>query len=267
VATYSGNLVRTASNVQHNANFYPDNAHAQTQTPDEYPASHRVPQGTGAAFDGSSFPDDVVVGGGSHLGSPSRSHDSAYGGVRLVYGQSANAWQDNLNVQHGEDGQHRYEQTTYTPPPLQGAHEVYSDGRYESHVQPNTQNNAGNVYALHGINGNPQNNPTNLMYPQGVRPGVERHGPWFESERRLGRRKYRYDAQPRMLRETYVPANGNAINAPSTSPTVVDTWKTPGMFTRVKTPALFRQPPSVDESYLSADTGANNDVISGGMAG
>lgn len=264
MANYSGNLIRTYARSDEQAgSFNPDPAHAITDTPEEYGAVHQVPANTGMEYDGTAFPDDVAVGGGSVLATPRRSH-SGLAGRRMVY--TDDQAREGMALRHQEDGQRGYVRARYTLPPLQDTHEVYSDEYYEGNLTPTTPNNSGAVSVLRGINGVPQNNPPTLMYPDGVRPGVIR-GWLMRSERRLGRRKYAYDAQPLYDRSTYQDANVPAPAGadPMAAGSVLDSWQPAAAFSRIKTPALFRTPPTVDESSLAAEQSVSSDVIGGSL--
>jgi hypothetical protein len=257
---YSGNLVRVWASSQETANFYPDPRHAQLDTPDQYPDSHQVPSDTGAAYEGTDFPSDVIVGGGTILATPNRSHDGL-GGRRMVYTDDQH--RERMADLHADDGQRSVVAHWYAIPPEQDAREVYSDSTesgFSPQLGPNTE---GAVAVLRGNKTSyPQNNP------EGIREGVQRNGPWLHSERRLGRRRYRYDLQPLQENaDTFIPENVPAPENPPGDIVSLDTWKYPGSFTRIKNAALYRDPPAVDSVSLAADQLLNSDVIGGGMAG
>ena len=261
MANYSGNLVRTYATPAETAGaFHPDPRHAVTDTPDPNGAVHRVPPDTGQEYSGTQIPVDVAVGGGSILGTPDRSHDGR-AGRRMVYTDDQH--RESLADRHAEDGQRRYVQHRYQLPLLQDAHAVYSDFYYEDTNWPATPNNTGAVAILRGLyNDIPQNNP------MGVRGGMAREL-LFRAERRLGRRKYRYDIQQSVLRATYqdgdVPAPAGAD--PTAAGTVLPKWNPYGQRQPVKIPALFRTPPAIDDAALGAPepSAYSGGVIGGGL--
>jgi len=269
---YSGNFVRVWASAQESANFAPDPAHATPRdhaggTPQEYPTTDQVYAGTGSEFAGSEFPVDMVVGGGSILGTPSRSHDGR-GGRKMVYTDEQH--REQLTDLHDEDGQRRYVQHEYTLPPEQDATEVYYDTYRESDPIYGTPNNTGAVGPMRGIDGNPQNNPTTHMYPRyGMRPGWERLGPFMDAARRLGRRRYIYNPQPLVQRDYYKPINQPAV--PGAGPDIgpFQLWKQAGTLTaqNVKRPAIYREPLGLDASFLAQEQAATTATIGGGLAG
>lgn len=258
MANYSGNLVRTYSSAEETANFAPDPAHAQTDTPDPYGGVHQVPAETGAEFDGTDFPNDVMIGGGSVLATPTRSHQGR-AGRRMVYTDDQH--RESLADRHAEDGQRGYVRATYKLPELQDAMSVYSDDWRSDNTWGETLNNVGAVAILRGNKTSiPQNNP------EGVREGMVR-GTWFEVARRLGRRRYVYNAQQLIDRATYQDANvpAPANPDPTAAGSVLDSWQPLGAFSRIKEPALWRTPPAIDESSLAAPDLTSSDVIGGGL--
>lgn len=256
---YSGNLVRVYATADEQAgSFHPDPAHAVRNTPDEYGAVHQVPADTGVEYAGTEFPVDVSVGGGSVLGTPVRSHHGL-AGRKMVYTDDQH--RESIPVRHAEDGQRRYVAHTYQLPALQDRNSAYSDSWYHDNTWEAHPNNSGAVSVLRGNKTSiPQNNP------DGVREGMIR-GTWFEVARRLGRRRYRYDAQPLVERFTYqdgnvpAPAGADAMAAGSVLPSWLPSW----MGTRIKDPALYRAPQAVDDSILAAPIPPENVTIGGGF--
>lgn len=267
---YRGNLVQMATADQADANFWPDTAHATprghaTGVPEPYPTTDQVYAGTGQEYAGTTWPNDVMVGKGIVLGTPSRSHDGR-GGRKMVY--SDDQYRADLTALHAEDGQRRYVQHTFTLPLQQASTQVYYDVQRESDPIYGHANNTGAVGPMRGIDGNPQNNPHTAKYPlHGMRPGWERHGPNMDDERRLGRRKYQYQAQPLYERDHYKCMDQPAV--PGAGPDIValPLWKEPGTLTGFKRPALFREPAEVDRSWLAQEQALTDEVIAGGLAG
>ena len=258
MANYSGNLVRTYSSAEESANFAPDPAHAVSDTPDPYGAVHQVPAQTGSEFEGTDFPSDVVIGGGSVLSTPSRAH-TGLAGRRMVYTDDQH--RESLRDRHSEDGQRAYVRATYALPTLQDSYSLYTDDYRADNTWGQTLNNVGAEAILRGNKTSiPQNNP------EGVREGMVR-GTWFETARRLGRRRYLYQAQQLIDRATYQDANvpAPANPDPTAAGTVLDSWQPIGAFSRIKEPALWRTPPAIDESSLAAPNLGQSDVIGGGL--
>jgi hypothetical protein len=258
LGNYSGNFIRVFAHSEESANFFPDKRHAITETKDPYGAVHQVPADLGAEYSGTEIPVDMAVGGGSVLGTPSRSHGGR-GGRRMVY--SDDQQREQLADLHAEDGQRRYLAATYVLPPMQETRSRYSDEWRHDETWGNHPNNTGAPAILRGLRTSyPQNNPS------GVREGMLRRT-GYEGERRLGRRRYRYTAQQLIERSTYqdrnVPAPAGAD--PAAAGSVFDSWQPPAVWARTKRPAVFRRPPDVDSSDLSAPAGDGSGVISGGV--
>lgn len=260
MATYSGNLVRTWSNAQESANFHPDPRHGIRNTPEEYPTTDQVYADTGAEYAGTDFPSDVMVGGGSVLSTPTRSHHGR-GGRRMVYTDDQH--RASLADRHGEDGQRSYVRRVYTLPGMQDARTVRSDTYRQSPDIYAHANNTGAVGVMRNVDGNPQNNP------EGVRRGWERGGPHTDAQRRLGRRRYVYDPQPLTQRNVYVPIDQPAVQGAGPDIVSLKFWKQGGTLTNVnvKRPALYREPPAVDAGALAVDQAATSAVIGGGVVG
>lgn len=258
MASYSGNLIRSWSSAEESANFAPDPAHGQRDTPQEYPTTDQVYPETGMEYEGTQMPVDMAVGQGLVLGTPSRSHQGI-GGRRMV--RTDDQHREELRVLHSEDGQRASLASAYTRPPMQDSHTVYSDTYAESPDIYATPNNSGAVAVMRGIDGNPQNNP------EGIRRGWERGGPYVERDRRLGRRRYHYGMQPLVERTVYVPASQPQIRGAGPDILPLPTWKQAGTLTGIKRPALFRAPPAVDESWLATEQGTATAGIGGGLAG
>lgn len=266
---YSGNLVRTWASAEESANFAPDPAHGtprghDTGTPQEYPTTDMVPADLGSEYAGTKFPDDVMAGGGIVLGTPSRSH-GGLGGRRMVHTDDQH--RESLRVRHSEDGQRRYLHHKYTLPPEQDSHEFLYDTYEESDPIYAHANNTGATGPMRGIDGNPQNNPPTRGYPAyGMRPGWFRRGPWTAADRRLGRRKYRYEAQPLIERDYYVPFDQpDQGGGPDILPFKL--FKQAGTNTMFKQPGIHRSPDTVDSSWLAMDQEGYGPVIGGGLAG
>lgn len=248
---YTGNAARVYSVAGDSPQtFEADPRHAVTNTADPYPGPHQVPSGTGQEYSGANFPEDMAQGYGQGFYAPVQTHEGR-AGKRTVpddYGQS-------LDALHSEDGQHRYAQSTYDAPPIQAAHQVYSDEFFEGTVAADNPNRSGAVAILRGINGYAQNNPVTLMYPRGVRPGLDREGPVMRDQRRLGRRAYRYGIQYSDGRQTYLPNNTPATTPAAGSSTwSLPAWLPAGYIRKDKTPALFRQPAAADTAQLAQPT-------------
>ena len=248
---YTGNVVRVYSAAGDSPqNFAPDPRHGITDTPDPYAGPHQVPSGTGAEFAGTNFPEDMARGHGQYFYTPKRSHEGRAGKRTVVddYGAST------INA-HTEDGQHRYAMSSYVAPPFQPASQQYSDEFLEGTVLADNPNRTGAVAILRGINSYSQNNPVTLMYPRGVRPGMDRRGPWMRENRRLGRRRYLYGIQISEGRQTFLPNNTPATSpAPGSSVWSLPAWIMPGYIRKDKRPAMFRQPTQTDTAELSAPT-------------
>lgn len=261
---YSGNLVRTWAHAEESANFAPDPRHAiprshETGEPEPFPTTDQVPADLGSEYAGVEFPFDVAVGGGVVLATPSRSHDGR-GGRAQIY--SDDHHRETLATRHAEDGQRGYVRHSYTRPPVQDAHTVVWDEYRESPDIYSHANNQGATGPMRAIDGNPANNP------EGIRRGMERLGPVTDMWRRLGRRAYRYQPQPLVERDYYIPINQPEVDpAPDILP--FGLWKQEGTLTAVKRPALFRSPPTVDAAWLAKDRDQSydNDTIGGGVAG
>jgi hypothetical protein len=258
VGKYSGNLVRSFAHAEETQNFEPDKAHGITDFRDRYDTVNMVPADMGSEYAGTDIPVDVVIGGGSVLGTPRRSHEGL-AGRRMVYTDDQH--RESLADRHAEDGQRGYVSATYKLPELQDARSAYWDEWRSDETWGEHQNNTGAVALLRGNKtAIPQNNP------EGVRAGMIRQG-GFSAERRLGRRRYIYQAQQLIDRATYQDANVPAPANPSalSGGSVFDSWQPAGAFTRVKRPAMFRSPPDVDEAALSAPEPPGSDVIGGGF--
>jgi hypothetical protein len=255
MATYSGNLVRSWAHAEESANFEPDPRHGVRDEREPYPTTDQVYPDTGAEYAGTSAPVDMAVGEGAVIGTPSRSHDGL-GGRRMVYSDDQHG--ASLTDLHGPDGQRRYTAHKYVEPPLQDAHTVVSDEYRESDPIYGHANNTGAVGPMRGIDGNPQNNPTTHLYPEhGMRPGWGRYGPWQAMARRLGRRAYRYEPQPLVERDHYVPVDQPEITGAGPDLSALKLWPQAGTLTgRVTRPALYREPSAVDASWLASETGA-----------
>jgi hypothetical protein len=251
---YSGNLVRSWASAEESANFAPDPRHGVRNEPEPYPTTDQVYADTGAEYIGTEMPVDVAVGGGTVLGTPSRSHDGL-AGRHQVYTDDQH--RESLKDRHGPDGQRRVVAHKYVLPPTQDAREVYSDEYEESHDQYGTPNNTGAVAAMRGIDGNPQNNP------EGIRRGWERRGPWLDSDRRLGRRRYLYQPQPLAERQHYVPVD--QPQPPLSGPDILPfkLFKEAGTVTGFKRPALFRAPRSVDSTLIAEPSDGYGQVAGG----
>jgi hypothetical protein len=221
--------------------------HGVTNTPDPTPGDHQMPSGSGAEYAGTNFPEDMASGHGEYVWQPRRSHEGRAGKRTVV--------DEPLDARHSEDGQNRAPFAATVKPPLQAASQEYSDEFYAGTVPAENPNRSGAVAILRGINGYAQNNPVTLMYPQGVRPGLDREGPVMRDQRRLGRRRYHYGIQSSEGRQTFIPTNTPAtFPAAGSSMWSLPAWVPMGVIRKTKTPAMFRQPTTVDDRQLGAPT-------------
>lgn len=259
MGTYSGTAIRRWRTPAETQNFAPDPAHGVRDTPDPYGGVHQVDARMGEEYAGTSMPVDVVVGGGSVLATPSRSHRGRAGRAHVV---SDDQHRQEIGDLHAEDGQRGYVRSSYSPPGLQESQSEWSDDYYHGNTWPEHKNNTGAPAVLRGLHtAIPQNNP------QGVREGMVRAGPWYEARRRLGRRRLQYGAQQSILRAIWydrnVPAPANAD--PTAAGPVLDSWQPIGALSRVKRPALFRSPPTVSQALQSSTPPVDDQVIGGGF--
>lgn len=258
--TYTGALVAKYSSADETYNFAPDPMHAVAQshltgTPDPYAATHQVPSGTGQAYAGSDFPNDVAQGNGMYFYRPTRSHQGNAGRRTGSFMRGPNAEIINgpaQNELHQEDGQNRYEQKYYAPRPYQAASQHYTQEHREGNLWPDNPNRTGAVAILRGINSYSQNNPSTLQYPEGVRRGLDPRPTRMEDTRRLGRRKYRYGIQVSLGKQTYMPNNiPPTTPAPGSVGWSLPSWKPAGFLKKQPTPAMAQIPTDFSTDVLA----------------
>jgi hypothetical protein len=206
---YTGNLIRTAQAPDARQLPSPSAAHGDLTTPDPWPQNSEVPAGTGAEYEGTAMPVDMVIGGGMALDTPAPwERGNPHTSDAVLYMQHTDQeWASRISRAHEGREDRGWVRTMYSTPPFQFSGDVEGDSVWEGHTTPFQATGQADLDKyVQGVNSRPENNPERTGYVNGFRPGLFRLNTPNIDRWRPGAHRH-YDLQPLAQRDAYVPVN------------------------------------------------------------